>query len=103
MSSYGLTPLAKADIFEIWRHIAQDNLDAANRVERVIYEACEFLAAGPLRGHVRRDLTNRTLRFWTLVRYPNYTLVYRPEAKPLEVVAVLLGKRNVRAILRNRP
>jgi plasmid stabilization system protein ParE len=91
MSSYGLTPLAKADIFEIWRYIAQD------------YEACEFLAAGPLRGHVRRDLTNRTLRFWTLVRYPNYTLVYRPETKPLEVVAVLQGKRNVRAILRNRP
>ena len=30
---YVLTPLAKADIFEIWPYIADDNEDAANRVE----------------------------------------------------------------------
>jgi hypothetical protein len=35
-----------------------------------------------------------------LTRYPNYTVVYRPETVPLEVVAVLDGKRNIRRILK---
>jgi plasmid stabilization system protein ParE len=72
-------------------------------VEQTIYDACAFLAEGPLRGHTRPDLTTRQLRFWTLTRYPNYTVVYRPETDPLEIVAVLHGKRNIRRILRQRP
>lgn len=35
MSAYVLTPLAKADIFNIWSYIVEDNEDAASRVERV--------------------------------------------------------------------
>jgi plasmid stabilization system protein ParE len=82
MSAYALTPLAKADIFDIWSYIAEDSQDAAGRVEQAIYDACEFLAEGPLRGHSRPDLTTRQLRFWTLTRYPNYTVVYRPDTVP---------------------
>ena len=103
MSSYALTSLAKADIFDIWSYIADDSEDAANRVEQSIYDACAFVAEAPLRGHSRPDLTTRSLRFWTLTRYPNYTVVYRPETVPLQVVAVLHGKRNVRRILKQRP
>ena len=51
MSGYALTPLANADIFDIWSYIAEDNQDAAGRVEQAIYDACAFLAEGPLRGH----------------------------------------------------
>ena len=72
MSSYVLTSLAKADIFEIWSWIADDSEDAAARVEQAIYDACAFVAEVPVRGHVRPDLTTRSLRFWTLTRYPNY-------------------------------
>jgi hypothetical protein len=39
MSHYALTPLAKADVFEIWRYIAEDNEGAADRVEQAIYDA----------------------------------------------------------------
>jgi plasmid stabilization system protein ParE len=92
MSAYALTPLAKADIFDIWSYIAEDSQDAAGRVEQAIYDACEFLAEGPLRGHSRPDLTTRQLRFWTLTRYPNYTVVYRPDTVPLQIVAVPHGK-----------
>jgi plasmid stabilization system protein ParE len=102
MSAYALTPLAKADIFEIWCYIADDNEGAANRVEQAIYDACAFVAESPMRGHSRSDLTRRSLRFWTLTRYPNYSVVYRPETFPLQVVAVLHGKRNVRRILKGR-
>lgn len=50
MSSYELTPLASADVFEIWAYIAEDNGEAANRVEQAIREACTFVAHAPLRG-----------------------------------------------------
>jgi plasmid stabilization system protein ParE len=48
------------------------------------------------------DLTARALRFWTLKRYPNYIVVYRPGTNPLQVIAVLHGKRNLRRILKER-
>jgi len=103
MSVYALTPLAKADIFDIWCYLAGDSEDAADRVEQAIYDACALVARAPMRGHSRPDLTSRSLRFWTLTRYPNYTVVYRPETAPLQVVAVLHGKRNIRRILKQRP
>ena len=102
MSLYVLTPLARADIFDIWSYIAENSEDAASRVEQAIYEACAFIAEAATRGHTRSDLTIRPLRFWTLTRYPNYTVVYRPETAPLQVVAVLHGKRNIRQVLRQR-
>ncbi len=103
MSLYALTPLAKSDIFEIWSYITHDSEDAADRVEQAIYDACAFVAEAPMRGHSRPDLTTRSLRFWTLTRYPNYTVVYRPTTVPVQIVAVLHGKRNIRRILKQRP
>ena len=102
MSAYVLTPQAKADIFTIWRFIAQDDEISAERVEQAIYEACAFVAESPMHGHSRADLTNRQLRFWTLTRDQNYAVVYRPATVPLEVVAVLHGKRHLRRILKQR-
>jgi len=103
VSEYELTPRARADIFEIWAYVAEDNEGAADRVERAIYNACEFVADSPLRGHSRRDLELHSLRFWTLTRYPNYTVVYRFETAPVQVVAILHGKRNVNQVLATRP
>jgi plasmid stabilization system protein ParE len=103
MSVYALTRLAKADLFDIWSYIANDSEEAANRVEQAIYEACAFVAEAPMRGHIRPSLTTRPLRFWTLTRYPNYAIVYRPETVPLQVIAVLQGKRDIRRVLKQRP
>lgn len=103
MSGYALTPLARADIFHIWSYIAENSENAADRVEQAIYDACELISEAPMCGHLRPDLTNRPLRFWTLTRYPNYTVVYRPETAPLQVVAVLHGKRDIGRFLKERP
>jgi plasmid stabilization system protein ParE len=43
---YVLTPLAKADIFDIWAYIAEDSETAADRVQQAVYDACAFLAEG---------------------------------------------------------
>jgi plasmid stabilization system protein ParE len=50
MRGYALTPLARADISETWAYIADDNEDAADRVERAFYDACEFVAERPSSG-----------------------------------------------------
>jgi antitoxin ParD1/3/4 len=42
MSSYLLTPQAEDDLFSVWSYIAQDNIEAADRVEAQIYAACGF-------------------------------------------------------------
>ncbi|MGH9645862.1 MAG: type II toxin-antitoxin system RelE/ParE family toxin [Bryobacteraceae bacterium] len=98
-TSYRFTPEAVADLFEIWSYIASDNVEAADRVEAAIYEACSFLAQSPLSGQVRKSFTNRPVRFWTVQRFPNYVLVYRPDTQPLEVIRILHAKQNVQRIL----
>jgi plasmid stabilization system protein ParE len=55
-----------------------------------------------MRGHSQPDLTIFGLRFWTLTRYPNYVIVYRPDTKPIQIIAVLHGKRSIRRILKQR-
>jgi plasmid stabilization system protein ParE len=102
ISEFAFTSRAKLDLFEIWSCIAKNNEQAANRVESAIFDACSFVLKNPLMGHVRPDLTSRPVRFWTVTRYPNYSLVYLPKTSPLEIIAVLHGKRNVRRILKQR-
>jgi plasmid stabilization system protein ParE len=102
MMTYLLTPRAKADIFEIWSYISRDSEAAADRVEQAIYDACHFIAESPSLGHSRTALTSRPLLFWTLTRFPNYSIVYRPYSLPLEIVAVLHGRRNLARVLEGR-
>ncbi|HET6218489.1 MAG TPA: type II toxin-antitoxin system RelE/ParE family toxin [Acidobacteriaceae bacterium] len=95
MSLYLLTPQAEEDLFDIWSYIAQDSLDAANRVETEIYGACAFLASTPQAGHVRLDLTNLTVRFWTLPHFSHYVIVYDPASHPLRIIRILHGARDI--------
>jgi hypothetical protein len=74
MRDYVLTPLVKADIFNIWTYIAENSESIADRVEQAIYEACALLAQGPSRGYSRPDLTTRSLRLWTLPAIPTTPL-----------------------------
>jgi plasmid stabilization system protein ParE len=99
VNSYGLTPQAVDDLFDVWSYIARDNIDAANRVEASIYEACAFIAEAPFRGRTRKELTMLPLRFWIVQRYPNYIIVYDPETKPLQIIRILHAKRNLKQIL----
>ncbi len=102
MTLYRLTPKAKADLRSIWSYIAADNAEAADRVEQAIYDACLFLAKAPLRGHSRKDLTNLPVRFWTVLRYRKYVVVYDPTEKPLKIIRIFHGARNITQQLKER-
>jgi antitoxin ParD1/3/4/toxin ParE1/3/4 len=96
MSDFRLSPQAFRDIDEIWEFIAEDNLDAADNVRNEIFAACEKLADMPEMGHIREYLADEPLRFW---RVYSYLIIYRPESRPLEIVRVLHGARDISALL----
>src|SRR5436190_15003027 len=103
MSGYAFHPDAFADLDEIWEYIAENNINAADRVLADIHSALTTLAGSPQIGHRRPDLTTRPLRFH--VARDECLIAYAPDQKPLWVVAVLHGRRNPRlmaAILRER-
>jgi plasmid stabilization system protein ParE len=102
MAGYRFTPEAAADLFEIWSYIASDNAEAADRVETAIYDACSFIAHAPLSGQVRKNLTSRSVRFWTVRQFPSYILVYRPDTQPLQVIRILHSKQNIQRLLNER-
>ena len=100
---FEFTPQATEDLDAIWWFIAEDNREAANRVEMEIVATCRRLAKHPLMGIRRQDITPLAVRFWALTKFPNYVIVYRPETVPLQVVAVLHGKRDLKELLEKRP
>jgi Plasmid stabilization system protein len=101
-AAFLLTTQAMEDLDDIWWFIERDNREAADRMEAAILATCRRLAEYPLIGHHRRDITPLPVRFWTLPKYPNYVIIYRPETKPLQVVAILHGKRDMEEILKDR-
>jgi antitoxin ParD1/3/4/toxin ParE1/3/4 len=78
---------------------AEAGLAVANRVDAALFAKMGFLAKMPGIGHWRRDLTDEPVKFFSVY---SYLIVYRPETKPLQVVGVLHGRRDVERLLRDR-
>jgi antitoxin ParD1/3/4/toxin ParE1/3/4 len=93
-----LAPAARVDLVEIWDYyaITIDKVDVADRIRDELFAAFGELAKTPGIGHYRNDLVAEPLRFW---RVRDYLIIYRSEKKPLEIVRVLHGKRDVEALL----
>jgi len=100
MSRYQFTPQATDDLLDIWSFIARDSPEAADRVEEAVFRACDLLADSPVAGRTRKDLTSLPLRFWVAHPYSNYLIVYDPAARPLQIVRILHGARDLPSVLR---
>jgi plasmid stabilization system protein ParE len=90
MDGFAFHPDALVDLDEIWEFIAKDSVDAADRGIAEVLGGAEALETFPHRGHRRRDLTSKPLRF---VLVHEYLIAYAPDEQPLGVVAVLHGRR----------
>jgi antitoxin ParD1/3/4/toxin ParE1/3/4 len=55
-----------------------------------------LLGSDPGIGHAREDLTDRPLKFCPVYAY---LVVYDPETKPVQIIRVLHGMRDVEEIL----
>ncbi len=97
---YLLAPEAALDLARIWRYLRREaNVALADHVETVIRDRLAFLARSPRAGHRRRDLTDEDVRFFPVF---SYLIVYRAESKPLQVVSILHGRRDLERILKGR-
>lgn len=95
-----LTPEAETDALSIWEYIADDDSErAADRVLARIYDECEKLADFPGKGHFREDLLDQRYRFWSVW---SYLIAYRWEAKPIQVIAIVHGARDLNSLLPSR-
>jgi len=100
MSSFRLTADAENDLNLIWDFIAQDNVDAANRVLDKMQDAMELLAEMPEMAQKRPGLSKvyPNLRVWPLPDYPNYLVFYLPVEAGILVIRILHGARNIEEI-----
>ena len=97
---YVLAPQAARDLADIWRYIRQESSrETVDRVEAVIRSKFAYLADFPNAGHWRRDLTEAAVRFFSVY---SYLIIYRPETKPLQIVSLLHGHRDVPNVLPER-
>ncbi len=99
MKGYVLSVDADRDLNDIWEYIAADNTDAADRWIGKLFDTFEALGRTPRMGHRREDLTSFPVLFWPIGAY---LIIYRAEGRPIEVVAVTQGSRDIPAFLRRR-
>ena len=100
MDSYQLTEDAILDIDAIWLYLLEkEGEETADRIATDLFKGFYKLADIPNRGHRRADLTSRKVLFY---RVFSYLVIYDPASKPLQILGVLHGKRNVSRILRQR-
>jgi antitoxin ParD1/3/4/toxin ParE1/3/4 len=94
------TPRTRQDVNDIWDYIADENIEAADRVLEALHNAMIKLAKNPGIGHWREVLTDKRHRFFLVY---SYLIVYRHETKPLQSIRVLHAARDVRSILNLAP
>ena len=82
---------AESDLSEIWHYIAEDNIDAADRVVVSIRENVILLSKTPKMGR-SRDEIHRGLRSFPA---GNYIIFYMESKEVVEIVRVLHGARDI--------
>ena len=80
MADHVFSPQARRDLIEIWEYIARDDVEAADRVEKEVFQAISKLVTNPDLGHLRRDLTSKPVRFFPIY---SYLIIYNPNTHPL--------------------
>ena len=87
-------PLAEADVLQIWDHIADDSLTAADHWVDRLDEEFRLLATQPMMGRARDELASGVRSF----PFGRYVVFYVPLDDGIDVIRVLHGSRDIDAI-----
>jgi plasmid stabilization system protein ParE len=91
--SFILTPSAARDLDELLEYVLeQGGPNAALHVHHRLHEGFTKVAAQPGIGHLRDDFADESLRVWAVF---SYLIIYRPETKPVQILRVIHGARDV--------
>lgn len=99
-SRFVLTPQASADLREILLDIAEENPAAAGRLRLRFFRSFQALAESPGTGHYHEELLDRRYRFKNLL---SYVICYAWEPKPIQIIAVVHGARDLAAFFGSNP
>jgi plasmid stabilization system protein ParE len=95
-----VTPAALRDLDSISSYIEeQSGPRRADEIETRLFQAFADLARRPGIGHRRQDLTGRDVRFFTV---HSWLVMYDYRVRPLRILAILHGARDVSTILARR-
>ncbi len=93
--NYRISRKADADIENICDYIAQNNPDAADRLDEQIHQAIRLLAKFPGLGHTQPDVQDKRYLFRAV---GSYMIAYRVDKNELVVIRVLHGARDFRKL-----
>ena len=91
MNRFRLSKRAEADLAEIRRYIAQDNVSAADRFIGGLFDLFQSLGQNPEIGQQRPDL-RPNLRS---ISHGNYVVFFYPVQDGAEIVGVIHGARDI--------
>jgi len=92
------TAASRLDYLQIFLHVGEQNLPAAEQLLRDFDAALVRLADMPGLGPERPEL-GRGLRSFPV---GNYLIIYRPAGAGIHLIRVVHGSRNLRRIFRGR-
>lgn len=95
------SPRAEQDLLDHYVYIGERNLDAAERFLAAAEEAFALLAQLPGLGRSWGSPSPRLagVRSWTIPKFKNYRIFYRPIEGGIEVLHVFHAKRNIQQML----
>ncbi len=99
MNRFVFSSYVEADLRDIRDHISKDSPESSHRMMVRFVTAFRMLARRPELGHEREDLLEPSIRFWPV---GFYMILYVPARRPIEILAVVHGARDVPAILNRR-
>lgn len=94
MGQVTYTRKAREDLLSVWTYIAADNPTAADRVLDAIDRRCARLSENPKLGRARSDMRPS----YAISPWVGYLIFYREVPYGVEIVRVLHGARNLRAV-----
>ncbi len=94
---WSLSPEAFNDLDAILAYVEEESVSprVADKLLEDFEKAFSDLAAMPGMGWLRQDLTGPAFRWWRIHRY---LILYDPVAKPLRIIRVIHGARDLPAI-----
>ena len=93
-----LTRQARRELARAVQRIAEDNPDAADRLNDAVLEAARRLGANPSLGRSAPPPFLAGFRFWSLTRF-GYLIVYDPSKTPVEILRCVYAGRDLPRVL----
>ena len=98
MARFTVSPQARRDLIDIWKYIAKDSIQNADRLYERFYETFAVLGSHPTIGRASDEIEPETRRF----PVGNYLIYYRIRRQRVQILHVFHGKRDQRKAMRKK-